>query len=145
MQKGVEENKKSKMRNEKHYNQKSNVKVSEVKKGDWVLIRQKRKNKLTAKFCSKPLKVQEVKGSAIILYNNKKLVVRNVNDVKRIPHFSSDNSEDYDESSEISSEDEGSNVQEDIIQEEEVNAQAVVGRPVGNRQVPRWQQDFVME
>ena len=145
MKKAVEENKKSKIRNEKYYNQKSNVKVSEVKKGDWVLIRQKRKNKLTAKFCSKPLKVQEVNGSAIILDNSKKMVVRNVNDVKRIPHFSSEDSEDYDESSAVSSEDEGSTVQEGNIQEEAENAQAVGGRPVRDRQAPRWQQDYVME
>ena len=97
MKKAVEANLKNKARNAEYYNKKRNIKVSKVKKGDWVLVRQKRKNKLSTPFRTTPVKVKKVKDSAVIFEKNHKEFVRNINDVKVIPNYeSADESEESD-------------------------------------------------
>ena len=137
MKKAVEANLKNKARNEEYYNKKSNIKASTVKKGDWVLVRQKRKNKLSTTFCTIPVKVKNVKNSAVIFEKNHKEFVRNINDVKVIPSYNSENESDesdYPCSTEES--DSGS---------DELENPAVRVRPRRNIRLPSRFDDFVVE
>jgi hypothetical protein len=83
-EKAEAENAKVEARNEKYYNKKK-MKKSEVKEGDWVLVKQRKTNKLSTNFNTTPMKVTRVKGSSISLQKGRKEMVRNINDLKVIP------------------------------------------------------------
>ena len=56
----------------------------DIKIGDTVLVRQKKRNKLTMKFDPAPYKVIEVKGSMITAIPNERTITRNVSHFKKI-------------------------------------------------------------
>ena len=76
----VEQKKNSKQR----YDRKKRVKQSQIKVGDLVIVKQKKENKLTTNFSTKPHKVVKVDGAALTLRYNNKEYTRNVAHVKRV-------------------------------------------------------------
>ena len=73
-----------------HADQKSYVRIPDMKKGDWVLLRQKKQNKFSTPYEVKPYVVDEVKGSRITASNSLHQVTRHVNLFKKIPRVESD-------------------------------------------------------
>ena len=63
------------------------MKQPSIEVGDYVLIRQKKQNKLSTAFDTKPVQVTDIRGPAITVHRDSKFVIRNVADVKKIPHY----------------------------------------------------------
>ena len=68
-----------------YYDKRFKTKLSDIKEGDMVLLKQRGRNKLTTKFDITPHKVVERRGSAVILEKNGSQIMRNVSAVKKIP------------------------------------------------------------
>ena len=141
-------NAKNKIRNEKYYNKK-NMKISQVKKGDWVLVRQRKKNKLSTNFNASPMRVKEVKGSAVILDNDKD-TVRNINDVKIVPGYNNESDDSCvpwseEESDDITSEDDDERGSDDEERGSDNVDSPVAIRPRREVRPPERYKDFVME
>ena len=64
---------------------KSSAKSSEISVGDTVLVRQRKKNKLTMKFDPSPYQVTKRKGSRVTASRNGTHITRNVSFFKKIP------------------------------------------------------------
>ena len=88
-----------------HYNKeysdvKRHVKDSDITVGDFVLVQQQKKNKLTTRFDTDPYVVVQRKGSQVIAVNrDQRKVKRNVSHFKRIPkpgNWNSDSDDDVD-------------------------------------------------
>ena len=58
---------KAKEANRKYYDSKHRTKESNIVEGDWVLVRQKKTNKLSTNFNPKPMKVVKIQGSTVEL------------------------------------------------------------------------------
>ncbi|CAB3999343.1 PREDICTED: uncharacterized protein K02A2.6-like [Paramuricea clavata] len=72
-------------RNREYANQRRNTRKSDLQVGDYVLVRQEKKNKLTANFNHKPYKVIKKTGSEILAQSKDgHIVKRNVSHFKRI-------------------------------------------------------------
>ena len=69
------------------YDEKRHVKPGSIVAGDFVLIKQKRKNKLSTNYSSLPYRVTNVSGPAITVVRGHQQFTRNVADVKKIPHY----------------------------------------------------------
>ena len=76
--------KEAKEKMKRHADEKSHVKVSDIKVGDTVLIRQKKQNKFSTKFDPSPFYVVRRKGTMITAVRNRKYVSRNVSHFKKI-------------------------------------------------------------
>ncbi|CAB4026668.1 Retrovirus-related Pol poly [Paramuricea clavata] len=71
--------------NREYANQRRNTRKSDLQVGDYVLVRQEKKNKLTANFNHKPYKVIKKTGSEILAQSKDgHIVKRNVSHFKRI-------------------------------------------------------------
>ena len=131
------------------------MKESTLKVGDYVLMKQekKNKNKLSTNFLTNPAKVIEIDGAAVTLLYNHKTYIRNAAHVKRVfpskyAHFSdSDDSIPFTSGDEYQSDGSvGSDNSEDEA-EPHIDADAVVTqepRPVRERRAPAHFRDFVM-
>ena len=64
---------------------KSGAKEGDTQIGDFVLIRQNRRNKFSSNFDPKPHRVVKVKGTTIKALRNGHYVTRNISFYKRIP------------------------------------------------------------
>jgi len=64
---------------------KSGAKERDIQIGDFVLIRQKSRNKFSSHFDPKPYRVVKVKGTTIIALRNGHYVTSNISFYKRIP------------------------------------------------------------
>ena len=74
-----------KERNKEYADHRRKAKKSEIEIGDYVLVRQQRKNKLTANFNPEPCKVVKKTGVEIIAQrNNDQKITRNVSHFKKI-------------------------------------------------------------
>ncbi|CAB3991864.1 Retrovirus-related Pol poly from transposon [Paramuricea clavata] len=72
-------------RNREYANQRRNTRKSDLQVGDYVLVRQEKKNKLTANFNHKPYEVIKKTGSEILAQSKDgHIVKRNVSHFKRI-------------------------------------------------------------
>ncbi|CAB4045072.1 Transposon Tf2-9 poly [Paramuricea clavata] len=72
-------------RNREYANQRRNTRKSDLQVGDYVLVRQEKKNKLTANFNHKPYKVIKKTGSEMLAQSKDgHIVKRNVSHFKRI-------------------------------------------------------------
>ncbi|CAB4027669.1 uncharacterized protein K02A2.6-like [Paramuricea clavata] len=72
-------------RNREYANQRRNTRKSDLQVGDYVLVRQEKKNKLTANFNHKPYKVIKKTGSEILAQSKDgHIAKRNVSHFKRI-------------------------------------------------------------
>ena len=72
----------SKIKSKTRYDKTMNVKISDIKVGDKILVKQRKRNKLTSLYKSEPFKVIEKKGNTVKIrdaYENER--VRNVADV----------------------------------------------------------------
>ena len=67
-----------------YYDKRKKAKHSPVKIGDFVLMKQQKKNKLTTNFCTHPAKVIQIDGVAVTLLYNNKTYVRNLAHVKKV-------------------------------------------------------------
>ena len=76
-----------KVKSKKHYDQRKRVRIHQIRVGDYVLIRQKKKNKLSTVYETRPSKVMKVEGSAITVHRRGKSVIRNSSDVQKIPDY----------------------------------------------------------
>ena len=73
-----------KERNKEYADHRRNVKKSDIKIGDYVLVRQERKNKLTANYYPEPWKVIKKTGIEITgQRNNGHKITRNVSHFKK--------------------------------------------------------------
>ena len=73
----------SKMKSETRYDKTMNVKISDIKVGDKILVKQRKGNKLTSLYKSEPFTMIEKKGNTVEIrdaYGNERL--RNVADVR---------------------------------------------------------------
>lgn len=138
MPKAEKENEKRKEKNKKYYDGKRKLKVSDVKKGDWVLVKQKKRNKLSTNFSSVPLRVKAVEGSEIRLEKSNKEIRRNVNDIMIVPGYETSDESD----TVVSSEDFSDTEREDSSSEEEDEPP---GRPVRNRRFPARYENFIVD
>ena len=78
------QNKKYKKMKE-YFDKKKKVGECDLNKGDLVLLRQNRENKLSTRFENREYRVVKRKGNAVILSDEKgKLKMRNVREVKRL-------------------------------------------------------------
>ena len=136
-----ENNRKVKERNESDFNSKRNVKISNIKEGDWVLVKQKRKNKLSTNFDPNPWKVENRSGSKLQLSRENARIVRNVNDTVFVPPTN------HEEFSDVSDGDiESESTHEDSESEEQIeNRDLNVGRPRRQRRLPSRFGDYVVE
>ena len=139
---------KNKIKNEKYYI-KRNMKISKVKKGHWVLVRQRKKNKLSTYFNASPMRVKEVKGSAVILDNDKD-TVRNIKDVKIVPGYNNESDDSCvpwseEESDDITSEDDDERGSDDEERGSDNVDSPVAIRPRREVRPPERYKDFVME
>lgn len=83
------ENQKQKM---KHYaDKKNNAKRSSLRKGDRVIVQQKKPNKLSTPYEIEPLEVIGERGSMITASNENKTVTKNSNALKEIKPAECDN------------------------------------------------------
>ena len=143
----------------KYADNRSNAKVVDIVVGDKVIIRQKKTNKLSAKYDKIPYEVIKRHGPALTLQRHGKITMRNVSLVKKLPegywtnsrYSSSDSSEDY-------GSDDGSDYgtmhadNDTIAQPVAVIPAPTFGTPApesysrSNRRVraPRWQADYQM-
>ena len=83
---------KKKMKN--YADARSRAKLSEIKEGDTVLVRQKKKNKLSTRFDPCPYRVTKRKGNRITAVRNKKFISRNVSLFKKVPSSMTNQSND---------------------------------------------------
>ena len=72
-------------------------KPSSIKKGDFVILKQKKKNKLSANFSSTFYLVKERQGPVVILLHNGKEIMRNIHLIKKVPKSVVDIHEEDDE------------------------------------------------
>ena len=80
-----ENDEKAKEKMKKNADKKSGAKERDIQIGDFVLIRQKRRNKFSSNFDPKPYRVVKVKGTTITALRNGHYVTRNISFYKRIP------------------------------------------------------------
>ena len=64
---------------------KRHTKVSDLKVGDSVLVRQPRENKLTTPFNPEPLEITQKKGTMVTARNSRKSITRNSSFFKKVP------------------------------------------------------------
>ena len=79
-----ENDEKAKKKMKENADKKSGAKERDIQIGDFVLIRQKRRNKFSSNFDPKPYRVVKVKGTAITAMRNGHYVTRNISFYKRI-------------------------------------------------------------
>ena len=75
-----------KLKSKQYADAKRNAKTSDVKPNDMVLLRQEKKNKLSATFATQLCKVQDKKGNQVIISDRKnpeRVFHRNTTEVKR--------------------------------------------------------------
>ncbi len=75
---------KSKQRMKRYADHKSYVKKSDIKVGDWVLVKQLKKNKLTPAYNPEPHEVVRRNGSQLIANRYDKVIKRHVNHFKKV-------------------------------------------------------------
>ena len=75
---------KSKQRMKRYADHKSYVKENDTKVGDWVLVKQLKKNKLTPAYNPEPYEVIRRNGSQIIAKRYDKVIKRHVNHFKKV-------------------------------------------------------------
>ena len=80
-------NESNKLKSKVYYNSRRHVKSSTISVGDFVLLKQKKENKLSTPFNPTPLQVIDVSGPAITVASGDTTFTRNVAHVKRIPHY----------------------------------------------------------
>ncbi|KAK3092457.1 hypothetical protein FSP39_003031 [Pinctada imbricata] len=68
-----------------HADKKNQAKPSKLQKGDTVIVKQKRENKLSPPYNEKPLEIIENKGSMITAGNEDKTITRNSSAFKEVP------------------------------------------------------------
>jgi hypothetical protein len=88
-------------RNKEYADHRRNARKSDIEIGDYVLVRQEKKNKLTANFNPEPYKVIKKTGVEITAQrNNGHKITRNVSHFKKIkkPEDTDDECSDYSES-----------------------------------------------
>ena len=76
---------------------KRHAKVSDIKAGDAVLVKQHRRNKLTTNYDIRPYKVIQKKGSVLILSRDNKSIMRNISLVKKVPDYNWKDVERFDD------------------------------------------------
>ena len=84
-------NKKEKMKI--YYDKRFNTTESSINVGDYVLLRQRPKNKLLTKFNTSPYKVISKRGSCVVIEKNGITKMRNSSSLKKIPNFVSNSNE----------------------------------------------------
>ena len=84
---------KMKSKSKLYYDKKKRVRLSRIIVGDYVLIREKKNNKLSTVYGTTPLKVVNVDGPAITVRRRGRLITRNTSDVQKIPDYSCDDSD----------------------------------------------------
>ena len=144
-------NAEKKLKSKNYYDEKNNVKMSEVKVGDLVLVRRIKKNKLSTTFDTSPVKVIRRSGPTLTMIINGYQTTRNVRDVKKVPH-EEENVEDWkkllkESQEEVVQQDEvEDNTSENTEDESEPEIQAgIEQRPVRERKPPERYQDYIME
>ena len=80
-----ENDEKAKEKMKENADKKSGAKERDIQIGDFVLIRQKRRNKFSSDFDPKPYRVVKVKGTTITALRNGHYDTRNICSYKRIP------------------------------------------------------------
>ena len=133
-------NKKVLEKNTADFNKKKNVKPSTISQGEYVLVKQKKENKLSTNYNAQPWKVENRKGPKVMLVRNGERITRNVNDLIRIPFNSDVASDQSDEDSENSNE---TDVTESDIEPEKITPNNT--RPRRQVRRPSRYDDFVME
>ena len=130
----AEENEaKIKEANKKYYDSRNKAKQSNVKKGDWVIVRQKKANKLSTNFNLKPMKVSKVEGSSVELEGDNFSIRRNINDVKVVKEEDNEIFEELEDNS------------EEEIRDDEGNASnSPMIRPQRERRIPARYGDFIL-
>ena len=89
-------NAEKKLKSKSHYDDKFNVKYSEIQCGDLVLLkRMSKSNKLHSPYETTPGKVIERSGQKVVVMKEGTSITRNICDVKRIPHSSDVLSDDF--------------------------------------------------
>ena len=90
---------KAKLKINKYQDARSHAKPSPITVGDTVIVKQPKRNKLSARFSSKSFIVIDRRGTRIVAQNEQHTVTRNVSHFKKIPkeHYSknSDSDDDY--------------------------------------------------
>lgn len=74
----------AKQKMKEHADKRAQAQDPEIEIGDTVLVRQKKKNKLSTKFDPSPYKVVEVKGTMVTAVRNEKYITRNISQFKSI-------------------------------------------------------------
>ena len=74
----------AKAKMKEHADKRSHAQCSDIKVGDKVLIRQRRKNKFSTKFDPSPFEVVRVSGTMVTVTRNEKYVTRNISLFKKI-------------------------------------------------------------
>ena len=71
------------------------MRVSDVEVGDFVLMRQKRRNKLSPVYDPKPYKVIKVKGPSITVLRKGKSLKRNISDIQKVTGYEATEDSDF--------------------------------------------------
>ena len=131
-------NAEKKMKSKEYYDKKNNVKHSDIKEGDKVLVRRIKKTKLKTKFEVAPATVTGRSGPTVIMNRDGVQLARNVKDVIKIP-----SEEEYDV--EIEQENE---VNEEEVEEEEAEENLpeveAEGRPKRTAGLPAKLKDYIL-
>lgn len=125
----------AKQKMKKYADQRRNHSKSTIKVGDTVLIRQRKKNKLSTRFKPDPVKVVERKGSMIVIRKRDGTkLARNVSYAKKISNDSAAKWHQIPDDSETEGDD------DDIITEQPAEQL----RPARQRRLPNHLRDFVL-
>jgi hypothetical protein len=137
----------------RYADRKFRAKTSDVGVGDWVLLRQRRQNKLSTNYDSKPYRVIRRKGSSVMLQRGGSELLRNVSFVKRLgvqPEKEREMGgyEPSDESVGQGREMDTSESESDETSESEEDVYEAVGegrRPARRRRSPAYLRDYVRD
>jgi hypothetical protein len=77
----------NKLKSKTYFDKRFKVKSSDIPQGDFVLLRQVKRNKLSTKYKSTPYQVTDRKGTRIEVKCNENFYFRSVNNVKKIPNY----------------------------------------------------------
>ena len=82
-----QQNTQNKIKSKCYYNKSRCVRAPELKVGDYVLIKQKKDNKLSTPYNKEPCKVIQIHGTAITVSKDDQILTRNISAVKKIPDY----------------------------------------------------------
>ena len=117
-------NAEKKLKAKENYDRKFSVKESDIKVGDWVLVRRITKNKLSTNFETNPVKVLRKYGPMVTITVNGRETTRNVKDVKKVPNRETNMNENLQFEMGNLEENQENRVYESDFEEEEVERNA---------------------